>query len=195
MNEDIRGRVTKKMLKESLHALMKHKPLSKITVREICEKTRVSRPTFYAHYHDVYALVTDYEWEKLMELGLEDYVGDAAETFSMHSIGEKVMLALIKHVDENGDIYKNFFEGGNNRYLEIALRDILERVMENPVADRFWRTPVEAGCFVSYHCAGILNALQNWMKMGADKKCSAEEYARIVGRFMVSDYNMAESQV
>ena len=105
------------------------------------------------------------------------------------------MLALIKHVDENGDIYKNFFEGGNNRYLEIALRDILERVMENPVADRFWRTPVEAGCFVSYHCAGILNALQNWMKMGAEKKCSAEEYARIVGRFMVSDYNMAESQV
>jgi hypothetical protein len=33
------------------------------------------------------------------------------------------------------------------------------------------------------------------MKMGAEKKCSAEEYARIVGRFMVSDYNMAESQV
>ena len=32
------------------------KPVSKITVREICERAQINRSTFYAHYMDVYDL-------------------------------------------------------------------------------------------------------------------------------------------
>lgn len=193
MDKDIRGRVTERMLKEALYQLMKRKPLHKITVRELCKEARVSRPTFYTHYHDIYELVTEYEWEKMLELGLADYVGEMSDSTSRCLLGEKVMLALIKHVEENGDIYKNFFENDNRYYLEIALRDILKKVTESPMANQLWPTPLEANCFVSYHCAGIFYALQNWMKMGAEKECAAEEYARIVGRFMIRNDTLTDS--
>jgi AcrR family transcriptional regulator len=34
-----------------------HRPIAKITVREICERAEIHRSTFYAHYRDVYDLV------------------------------------------------------------------------------------------------------------------------------------------
>ena len=34
-----------------------HRPIGKITVREICERADIHRSTFYAHYRDVYDLV------------------------------------------------------------------------------------------------------------------------------------------
>ena len=34
-----------------------HRPVGKITVREICEEADIHRSTFYAHYRDVYELV------------------------------------------------------------------------------------------------------------------------------------------
>ena len=36
--------------------LLGGKQISKITVREICEKAGINRSTFYAHYTDVYDL-------------------------------------------------------------------------------------------------------------------------------------------
>ena len=38
-----------------------HRPIAKITVREICERTDIHRSTFYAHYRDVYDLVEKVE--------------------------------------------------------------------------------------------------------------------------------------
>ncbi len=38
-----------------------HRPVGKITVREICERTGIHRSTFYAHYQDVYDLVEKVE--------------------------------------------------------------------------------------------------------------------------------------
>ena len=38
-----------------------HRPLGKITVREICEEAEIHRSTFYAHYRDVYDLAEKVE--------------------------------------------------------------------------------------------------------------------------------------
>ena len=38
-----------------------HRPIGKITVREICERADIHRSTFYAHYQDVYDLVEKVE--------------------------------------------------------------------------------------------------------------------------------------
>ena len=38
-----------------------NKPLSRITVREICQEAAINRSTFYAHYQDVYDVVEQVE--------------------------------------------------------------------------------------------------------------------------------------
>ena len=45
--------ITKRILKESLLQLMKEKPISKISIKEICDLSEMSRSTFYLHYQDL----------------------------------------------------------------------------------------------------------------------------------------------
>ncbi len=51
------------------------KPVSKITVREICERAKVNRSTFYAHYLDVYDLFEKVE-QHMAELFKSNFHGD-----------------------------------------------------------------------------------------------------------------------
>ena len=62
---DARIRYTKRVLKESFLALLKKKPINKITVKEVCELAELNRATFYAHYSDCFALLESIEQELL----------------------------------------------------------------------------------------------------------------------------------
>ena len=48
---------TKKLLAGSLRTLMHKRPLSRITVGDICELSDMNRKSFYYHFHDKYELV------------------------------------------------------------------------------------------------------------------------------------------
>ena len=54
---DRKTRYTRMVLQDSLIELMKEKPISKITIKELCEKADINRTTFYAHYTDQYDLL------------------------------------------------------------------------------------------------------------------------------------------
>lgn len=50
--EDTRVQYTKKVLKDSLLHLLKKKPITKVTIKELCEKAGLNRGTFYLHYNE-----------------------------------------------------------------------------------------------------------------------------------------------
>lgn len=53
---DLRAQKTQKSITDAFFQLRAHKPLEKITVRELCREAPVNRSTFYAYYKDVYDL-------------------------------------------------------------------------------------------------------------------------------------------
>lgn len=53
---DLRAQKTQKNITDAFFRLRAHKPLEKITVRELCREAPVNRSTFYAYYKDVYDL-------------------------------------------------------------------------------------------------------------------------------------------
>lgn len=65
MKQDRKSRYTRMVLKDTLIEIMKEKPLSKITIKELCEKADLNRSTFYAHYSNPYELLQDIEEETL----------------------------------------------------------------------------------------------------------------------------------
>ncbi len=68
MNElkmDRKSRYTRMVLQDSLMELMKEKPISKITIKELCEKADINRTTFYKHYTDQFDLLRKIETETL----------------------------------------------------------------------------------------------------------------------------------
>ena len=56
---DIRVIRTQAQLLEALNELIKTKPLSNISITELCSKAGVNRNTFYYHYNNIYDLIED----------------------------------------------------------------------------------------------------------------------------------------
>lgn len=65
-NMDLRVRYTRMVIEESFLKLLQEKPVSKITVTEICQLAHINRGTFYKHYPDVPGLLEAME-EELFE--------------------------------------------------------------------------------------------------------------------------------
>ena len=59
MKEDLRTQLSKKMLKDALLELLKHKRFYDINVRELCDKAGVNRSTFYRHYDNIADVMND----------------------------------------------------------------------------------------------------------------------------------------
>ena len=53
---DRREQKTQQAIRNAFLALRAHKPLERITVKELAENAQISKATFYLHYHDIYEL-------------------------------------------------------------------------------------------------------------------------------------------
>ena len=79
----------------SLKKFMETKPLSKITVSEICKDCGINRKTFYYHFEDIYDLL---RWM------LEQEAVKAVKKFNLLKDNEKVVRFIIDYVDDNKHI-------------------------------------------------------------------------------------------
>ena len=52
--ENRRVKMTKKLLNDSFLKFLAKKPLSRITIKEICDDADINRSTYYAHFTDPY---------------------------------------------------------------------------------------------------------------------------------------------
>ena len=66
-------RRTRSAIREALAEMLAVKPLGKITVQELIDRANICRTTFYAHYEDIYDLLSEVENDILSEIreGLE----------------------------------------------------------------------------------------------------------------------------
>lgn len=105
---DRKTRYTRMVLQDSLIELMKEKPISKITIKELCEKADINRTTFYAHYTDQYDLLRKIEDEVLLWV-------------------KEAIITLIGKTDKSGTI--EVLEGicqyfvENSRHLQVLMSE------------------------------------------------------------------------
>ena len=58
---DIRVKKTKRAIQKAFIALLREKPIEKITVKEIAERAEINKTTFYSHYETLDALTAEIE--------------------------------------------------------------------------------------------------------------------------------------
>ena len=63
---DARVRYTRMVIEDCFLALLQEKPVSKVTVTELCQMAQINRATFYKHYLDIPDLLEKTE-EKLLD--------------------------------------------------------------------------------------------------------------------------------
>ncbi len=86
---------TKHTLVTSLKKLMETKPLSKITISEICNGCGMNRKTFYYHFEDIYDML---RWM------LEQEALEVVKQFDLLTDYEEVIRFIIDYVDANDHI-------------------------------------------------------------------------------------------
>ncbi len=108
---DTRVRYTNMVIKNSFIQLLREKPLSKITVTGICEKSNINRATFYKYYADPYDLLKQIEAELILDLQ------KLIEKANSENVTEMLSVMLNK-MKENGEIYTVLFsDHGNNTFI------------------------------------------------------------------------------
>lgn len=103
MRTDRRTQYTKKVIREAFLQLIKKKPVQKITVADICALAEVSRPTFYLHYADVYALLDEICDGMLESANLNEMTQLSID--EPNSI-RRLIVNLVRIIENNIDVYK-----------------------------------------------------------------------------------------
>ena len=145
-----------------------HRPIGKITVREICERADIHRSTFYAHYQDVYDLVEKVE-ENMSRQLTEAFFRKLDEKASARDCFTEIFAFIREH----RDFYLYYLAGsGKNGVLRLAWETIRERYANADVGpERFGAQSLEE---LEYHGTFFLQGMTATVRMWLRKGCPLE---------------------
>ena len=92
-------RRTRSAIRDALTEMLAVKPVGKITVQELIDKANICRTTFYAHYEDIYDLLSEVENDILSEIreGLEGLDQAPIRVEEQYPAIEAVVAVYAKH--------------------------------------------------------------------------------------------------
>ncbi len=151
MATDRRTKYTKSVIREALFSLLQEKPLSKVTVTDICKLADINRSTFYSYYEDVNALLTSVQ---------NDVFQDAVFTLAQDDWFEK----LLKLVDENRDLFTVLIGPHGDASF---IRQLLYLGYDNSI--RLWSKQYpdasneEMDYLYAFISNGVIGIMENWV--------------------------------
>ena len=145
-----------------------HRPVGKITVREICEEADVHRSTFYAHYRDVYDLVEKVEQNMSRQL---------TETFfrklDENAPARDCFAEIFAFIREHREFYLYYLtESRQFGVLQLAWETIRDRaavISADP--ESFGAHSVEE---MEYHGMFFLTGMTAMVRLWLQKGCREE---------------------
>ena len=162
---------TKRNLKNTLRRLLRRKPLSSITVTELCKDAETSRITFYTHYNDKYDLANEM---------VRDIVLDAADGYAQlqrsNNPGEDAEKTVENTVDAILDSYDRNMEllsslsPKNSAYLRNVLYNQIVIAVTQRLGELFPQTSGdgERRRFALFVCAGLNEYIGECGRQGID---------------------------
>ena len=148
---------TKQILANALLDLLEHKPFSKITVNELCERAMIVRSTFYLHFQDKY---------KLLSYCLDE-ISENLDTLMKPHDPKDFFIVMLSACQEKEKVFYNIFEAELNaelleifyqffsRYITLALEDKLSKGALLP-------GPVES--VTAFYVGGLVGITLRWIK-------------------------------
>ena len=167
------NRETDEKIIRAVYAMMtrEHRPIGKITVREICERTGIHRSTFYAHYRDVFDLVEKVEKSMSRQL---------TETF-FRKLDEKApardcFAEIFAFIREHREFYLYYLtESRQYGVLQLAWETVRDRAAAvNAGPEKFGAQTAEE---MEYHGVFFLVGMTAVVRMWLQKGCPEEPEA------------------
>lgn len=157
MAESRRVKMTKKMIKEAFIEISGEKPMSKVTVTDICTAADVNRSTFYAYYEDVIALRREIEDEVIARIpepdalplidSIPSFLDEIEGVFDYVIANKQLFKVLITHADD--DVF-----------VDRLIRTVLAKY---PRSFQGFDDPEYEYCFV-FCFNGFIGILKKWLE-------------------------------
>lgn len=163
--KDHRTRVTRMLLRKAFTSLLEKKPISSITIKELCELAGVNRGTFYAHYTDLYDLLSQIE---------EEMTEDFAQALELHfpkDGSQPTPLALTTGVfeclKENSDLCIVTLGDYGDKNFALRLLNLGREKTLSYYAEYFQgASPKKLEFFYAFISSGCIGLLQKWLSEG-----------------------------
>ncbi|MBR7553078.1 TetR/AcrR family transcriptional regulator [Allobacillus sp. GCM10007491] len=175
---DRRKKYTRMVLKDSLMELLKEKPISNVTVKEICERADINRSTFYTHYSDQYDLVEQIESELIHDM--EKYLNSV--NFDTDEEAKEMTERLLDYLASRADDCKTLlsYEGDSTfqrKVTSVAYRFILNEGMTAKNID-----PSISEYISSFIVNGSIQMMKLWLYNNMDR--SPKEMSQLINDFI-----------
>lgn len=172
MKLDRKTRYTRMVLQDSLIELMKDKPISKITIKELCEHADINRTTFYAHYTDQYDLLRKIQDETLS--WVKERLCELLSKTDKHEV-MAVLEGIFQYFTENrSHLQVLMSEQGDIDFQKQLFTLIYQECGINFSAD----DNMGAEDYFIFVVTGSVGLIQHWLKNGLDK--SPKEMAEVI---------------
>ena len=171
---DRRVKYTKMVLKQSLLELIANCPISKVTIKEICDLADVNRGTFYKHYNDQYHLLDDIQSELDAEMR-----ATIEKRLTISSSSVDIILETIRCMAAQSSLCKILCSDyGDGEFLKKLMYTAHDQFIEE------WKTKLKKANikqldrFYTYTANGIVAVVQEWLQSGMDE--TPEEIAAFI---------------
>ena len=162
------------------------KPLSRITVREICEEAEINRSTFYAHYQDVYDVV-----EKVEQTMSEQLTRTVLDTLDRAASINDLFMRLFEFVSEYRAFYSVYL-GQMHRagVIGMAWELLQDRTAQLRYDQLGYRSEAELEYAGIFFVNGLTALLRHWLETGCRE--TPEELVEILIRQYTPDRSLFE---
>lgn len=171
---------SKTLIKKAVASLLQQKELPKITVSDVIREADISRGTFYAHFPDVYGVVTQIVEEELHSL--VEFVDEVGLKFA-ETQPEKFITEVCAYLEQDRDYYKylahtNMLDDFIKRLFSIYYEPLLADIL----AQEKCKDANEANIYLLYITSGIRNVMLGWLNR--DLQGTPAEIGHMLGSFI-----------
>jgi len=173
---DRRKKYTRMVLKDSLIDLLKTKPITAITVKEICEQADINRSTFYSHYRDQFDLL-----EKIEEEAIAD-INAYLSQYDFFQDEESLLMVekLLDYVASNFDLWHTLLIENRDHSFEKRVMDLARKYLFQTFDSQEISTALSEykGTFV---ISGSIYVIKHWLSNNMDQ--STKEISQLINSF------------
>lgn len=183
MKTDIRSRYTKEVIGKAFLKLLDEKELERITVSDICREAMISRPTFYFHYQDIYALLDEILDGVIAEARLEQMVQlTMREPDSVY----QSILHVIEVIEKNMRLYRECFleQGAENRMSVKVTEALNNTLIRQWTEEKLLPENVDKEYFTGFMQSGFNALIRHWADKGEERE-SPNELAKLTEKFLL----------
>lgn len=141
----------------------KKKPVSKITVREICELAQINRSTFYTHYLDVYDL-----FEKVEQHMAQMCADTILNSFAAGGGFQAAIEGVFGYILAYQDFYRLYFSELNHtaRILTLMTEPFERQISQLRASDFGYKIKGEVVYHFTFFTAGMAALIAHWLDNG-----------------------------